>query len=117
MEFITDRLKIFYNNPIKLKLLEESSGLRIYELIDSNQFNINLFRIELLKSRYSNEFIEEELEEEGIITLHLRRVYLKSKLVVLIIKFIKRDTKNLIISIQILNKIDYDKRTGREYFY
>lgn len=110
---IIDRLAIMnLLSRIKLKLIDKTDISKIYELENSKDFNLMKFKVEMLKTRYSNELVDVE-DENNLITLYLRRVYLNKELVNLSIKFIKKD--KLIITVQILNRIKYDNN-GREYF-
>ena len=115
-ELVLERLRVYSGKLNELKLEETSEGLKIWRLIDSRDFNLMKFRIELIKTRYSNEFITED-EDINVITLHLKREYIKDKLVTLVIKFIKNLGEDLVIALKILNEIDYEESTGREFFY
>lgn len=117
-DLILDRLSLMSD---KAELIQKNSSNRIksFELKDSKYFNLIKFRVELLKSRYSNEFIDDEdIEEQSfnnLLILHLRRVYLNDNLYSIVIKFIKEDNKNLLIFIELMSKIVYDD-SGRECF-
>lgn len=117
-DLILERLEIICN---KFDLVQRDSSERtkLFELKNSEDFNLVKFRIELLKSRYSNEFVDEDNIEElnfnQLLLLHLRRVYLNNNQYSILIKFIKRDSKNLLVFIELINKIVYDD-SGREYF-
>ena len=115
---ILERLEIICNK-LDLVQRDNSERTRLFELKNSKDFNLKKFRIKLLKSRYSNEFIEEsnteEINSNQLLILHLRRVYLSNNQYSILIKFIKRDSKNLLIFMELINKIVYDD-SGRECF-
>lgn len=117
-DLILERLGIICNN-FDLVQKDNSERTKLFELRNSKDFSLVKFRIELLQSRYSNEFIDEDNMEElnfnQLLILHLRRVYLNNNQYSILIKFIKRDSKNLLVFIELINKIVYDD-FGKEYF-
>lgn len=116
-DLISERLKII-NNRIELIQRDYSDRTKLFELKNSERFNLAGFRLELLKTRYSNEFIEDKYMEEQndrLMILHLRREYLGDRQYSIVMKFIKNKDKNLLIFIELVNEIVYDNN-GNEYF-
>lgn len=116
-DLILERLKII-NRRIELIQRDYSNRTNLFELKDSKRFNLAGFRLELLKTRYSNEFIEDNYMEEQndrLMILHLRREYLCDRQYSIVMKFIKNEDKNLLIFMELVNEIVYDNK-GNEYF-